>query len=339
MGSFANSLHVKSEDSRAVVDAVKDFWLARGFSDTDRAPDRFHSAVATGVKLVAINVSEAHDGWVSLLCSDMGMEALAKALSKKFETHSLLVCVNDSDSWLYELYQSGQPIDSFDSSGERPSECSLPDLFRSDDPEIQSLPKVPFPTDTAAFRKMIDEGRPQFEQLMQNRMPPEIRELHARIQAGNATPEEAKKYKDWESETTLKMVPGLKSLKNQMKGAFEKLKQMDLRSGRPQPGAFSPEPVSPLETGAPPNETSADAEAHVKLLRPLLAQNVTMDQLRDAMGRRAVFAEESLETFLPLIGISPRYAYLAYDYLDDHSEEELAADSIRLVRHLKFRKT
>ncbi|MGZ7274476.1 hypothetical protein ACXWPL_09590, partial [Streptococcus pyogenes] len=60
-------------------------------------------------------------GWVGILDNDLGGAAtLARELSRVLQTDTLLVCVNDSDSWAYSFHRHGEQADEFDSSGEEP---------------------------------------------------------------------------------------------------------------------------------------------------------------------------------------------------------------------------
>ena len=72
-------------------------------------------------------------------------------------------------------------------------------------------------------------------------------------------------------------------------------------------------------------------------LKPLLTPNASNDLLLELLGRQAVFAEETLAEFLPLVGIAPVFAHLSYRYLEDFSESELASQSVQMAEHLRFK--
>ena len=88
-----------------------------------------------------------------------------------------------------------------------------------------------------------------------------------------------------------------------------------------------------LPTAQPPRKKSkrkpnkaqrAAQQKRLDELRPTLGPGVTDEQVQDVLDRRAVFAEEVLAEFLPLLGIPDFYANLSYRYLDESSPEELA---------------
>ena len=71
-------------------------------------------------------------------------------------------------------------------------------------------------------------------------------------------------------------------------------------------------------------------------MRPLLAPGVTDEQVQDVFDKQAVFAEEVLAEFLPLLGIPDFYANLSCRYLEESGPEELADQGIRFLHDLRF---
>src|SRR6476660_5532353 len=72
-------------------------------------------------------------------------------------------------------------------------------------------------------------------------------------------------------------------------------------------------------------------------LRPILAADITDQQVEALFDKRVVFAEELLAEFLPLIGISSGFALLSYKYFAEPETKELAANQdIRFIRELRF---
>jgi hypothetical protein len=57
------------------------------------------------------------------------------------------------------------------------------------------------------------------------------------------------------------------------------------------------------------------------------------------LDQQAVFAEEVLAEFMPLVNVPAFYANLSYRYLDESSPPELAGHGIRFVQHLRFETT
>ena len=119
MGSFANSLHVRSDDAEAVVEEIREILKNRGYQASRDTSKLDSEDIDPTVR--ALHVAEARDGWVGVLDNDlMGLLTLAQDLSSRLQTHALCVMVNDSDSWHYELFHKGREVDGFDSPGSSP---------------------------------------------------------------------------------------------------------------------------------------------------------------------------------------------------------------------------
>ncbi len=193
MGSFANSVHVRSNNAASVADAIRELLRTEGYEATDEGPARSDKPGLPSQRR-ALHVSEARDSWVSVLDSDlMGCSlSLAEALSGRLGTHALQVMVNDSDSWHYQLYHAGQALDEFDSAGGEDGE---------DEEDHEALAGL-----TGAFaganaaevqRVLLDRAR-QMQQQLQQRMPPELREAQWKwMQTGQITPEQMQEFNQW----------------------------------------------------------------------------------------------------------------------------------------------
>ena len=102
---------------------------------------------------------------------------------------------------------------------------------------------------------------------------------------------------------------------------------------------FSPGLDAHLGRAADHDDVLTHLQPHLEQLRPLLKSGVTDEQVLKALGAQAVFAEDLLQQFLPLLGIHPFYALLSYRYLGDFSPQDQESHEIRLVEHLKFKKS
>jgi hypothetical protein len=68
MGSFANSLHVKSEDGAAVADAIRTLLLVQGYEATsEELPREVRQELSNSLR--GLHVAQARHGWVSVLDS------------------------------------------------------------------------------------------------------------------------------------------------------------------------------------------------------------------------------------------------------------------------------
>src|SRR5262245_47771646 len=115
MGSFATSLHVKSNDADRVASTLSDILAEGGWTRTQQAPD-LEADWPGPSALRAMQISAARDGWVSILDSDlMGSHALVLATAERLSTHAIFVFVNDSDGWSYLLADPQGAVSEFDS--------------------------------------------------------------------------------------------------------------------------------------------------------------------------------------------------------------------------------
>ncbi|MBS3762538.1 MAG: hypothetical protein KGZ25_04440 [Planctomycetes bacterium] len=92
------------------------------------------------------------------------------------------------------------------------------------------------------------------------------------------------------------------------------------------------------EPGRASRQDNAFLQDRVANLRPILPEDAEEEELLDILGTQAVFAEDTLETFLDLMGISPFFAYLSYEYAEEFGEADFADADIEWLAHLGFEK-
>jgi hypothetical protein len=313
MGSFATSLHVKSNDANRVASTLAEILAGEGWRPTEKTPiESAQRGMPSDVR--AMQVSDSQDGWVSILDTDlMGAHSLAPAIAKKLATHAIFFFVNDSDSWSYLLANPKGTVSEFDSD-----ESDDDDDFGDD--MVEAGPAI------AQLNAMMQDGSlMQKAQEMQQHMsavaPAEIREAEARIKSGRGTPGDMLQYRTWAMQEMPKYMAELRSL---MGGAIDPFRLA---------GQSAPKKKSERK----PNKGERAAQKkRLDQLRPLFAPGATDDQVQNVLDKRAVFAEEILAEFLPLLGIADFYANLSYRYLTESTTHELASHNIRFSRHLRF---
>lgn len=301
MGSFANSIHVRSNDATAVVAALEDALASAGFAASGEATEQ----AGVGPAQRGIHVSEVRDGWVSVLDSNLGASrALAQELSSRLDTVVLAVLVNDSDSWLYGLFDRGHLRDEFESVDEDEEAGG----GSADVSQVGELLQLVQSRDEAGIQRLLG---PQIERMrseMEATMPPDILEIYRRMQQGQATPDENRQYALWVQKSMRQQAPRLSLGGGLLSGLFSR-------------------------RSAPAKRPTTRLKAHLEHLRPVLAPGVTDKKVLQALGKQSDFAEEDLRDFLPLVGIAALYAFVGYDYLPEMGEAELEAAGIRFTVH------
>jgi hypothetical protein len=314
MGSFANSLHVRSDNLKAVSDAVQAALRSEGFQPTDEELDA-DARWGMSASLRGIHISEPREGWVAVLENDpLSSVALAGDVSRRLATYAVQFFVNDSDSWHYQLFHRGQQIDAFDSSDEEGGAY--------DEDELESAAASLAAGGLASVEEAIRGKAQEFEAMLTAGMPPDVREIHSRMQTGQVTPPEMQTYMQWMNAEMPKRMADIQRM------VGEALRGL---------GARGPETGGKTQESRQPYADDEELLTHVQRLQPLLVSGTPSDQVLEVLGRQAVFAEETLGEFLPLVGIAPVYAHLSYRYLEEFSESELASQSVRMAVHLKFR--
>lgn len=314
MGSFANSLHVRTDRTEVVLAALHDLLRDADWRPTDERPDADEVLGLPDGKR-AIQISAAADGWVSLLDSDLaGALDLGGALAEKLATTTIFFMVNDSDGWNYRLVDANGKISEFDTLEEDGDETESGVELEGLGEKLAGLQSL---MSGGSLQQQMAEMLNQFEAGV----PPEIQEIEARSKSGHATQAEMQRLQAW----AMQEVPKFQSQLSDMLGGLVGL---------------SAAPISAKKPKARPNRKQKAAQRkRLETLRPLLAPNVSDEQLQAALDKRTLFAEQALAEFLPLVSIPAHYAYLDYRSLSETTPEELAAVNIRFTHHLKFEST
>ena len=309
MGSFASSLHVRTDDLGAVVGAVRMSLGAEGFEPTD---DQLDADARWGMSssLRGIHVSLPRQGWISILENDpLSSVALATEISRRLGAYAIQFFVNDSDSWHYQLFHQGVQIDAFDSSGDEDD--------WSDESEDAGMGRIALGSLTG-FEQAVRGKAQEFETLLTAEMPAEVRSIHDKMRSGRATDEEMQAYIQWMSAEMPKHMAAMQRL------VAEAMQGLGMEGG-------------PRKAGPSLADQERELHPHVERLAPLLVPDASRDLVLELLGRQAVFAEETLAEFLPLLGIAPVYADLSYRYLEEFSASELASQSVQMAEHLRFK--
>jgi hypothetical protein len=252
---------------------------------------------------------------VSILDSDLaGSHALTSVLARRLGAHAILFFVNDSDSWSYLLADTQGATTEFD----------------SDEGAYDDEDGADFVDSASAFAQvnalMQDGSILQKMQEMQARMsadaPPEIRAAEERIKTGRGTAADMQQYQTWALQEMPKYVAEMKSM----------LGPLITPGGR---GSRRTD-ASPQKPRQRSKSEQAAWNKRLSALRPLLVPGVTDDQVQAVLDKRAIFAEEILAEFLPLLGLSDYYANLSYRYLEHSTTGDLPSYNIRFLHHLRF---
>jgi len=320
MGSYANSLHVKTTDAERVAAGVTNLLTAVGWQPTHKTVDD-RTAFASQDALRGVQISAPRDGWVSVLDTDpMAAHESVIGLAKELSTHAIFFFVDDSDSWSYLLADAKGHVSEFESDQAAGEDDDFDSSHFDDGDLVQATGAI------AQLQALMRDGSvlQRFQEVQQQVLaaaPPEIRELEARLKRGQGTGADMQQYKAWALQGTPEHTAQSRSLLGDV-----------LNVGRVGPSAKSKTKSKPKRTKA----QRAASKQRIDALRPLLAPGITDKQVEDALDKRDVFAENVLAYFLPLLSISDFYANLSYRYLSGVKESELAAHNIRFVRHLAF---
>lgn len=298
MGSFANSLHVKCDKISDVLASIESVLRDSGYDTTDEQPGGGGMWDAPSL-IRGLYVSRVHNGWVAVLDSEFFIsEPLAHALSHHLKTYVIQFMVHDSDVWYYRLFHKGERVDEFESSGGYEASGSLEKTPGSPYSEAESR--------NQAYRQRVSEIA---QQNIEDAMPDEIRSIRQRMGQGiEVSASESARLREW-----------VLARMQQIKAELNNLK---------------PE-RTPSSGEVPAWDT--DLHPHLEKLRPILLQGTPDDQVLETLGKQEIFAEKTLGEFMGLIGIQQLFANLSYPYLRDCSEEELLAEDIKMIAHLKFK--
>jgi hypothetical protein len=336
MGSWANSVHVRADNPAAVIDTIRAILLESGhrlhtgqgapvgaasilpFQDTveedltddhdeddwEDTRDRF---AGRRENVRSIRVNRPCQGWIGILDSE-AFSGLGEQLSARLKTDALSVLVNDSDAWYYELRRRGQPFDEFDSSGEDPDGegegAFSPELqaaiARGDEATVERLME-------RELMAHVPTG-PIWFPFGGIAPPPELTLLRQRIADGRGG------FRD-----------RLRCFWLSVRYRFQVF--MALLGWRPMQLGFDIPRVTPLD--------SATLDRHVARLRDFFPA-VDVRALRRLLQLNRFPAEDLLADFFGIIGLPRLYAYLSYNYLEDHGEDELAEEGIVQAAELHF---
>jgi hypothetical protein len=379
MGSWANSLHVRADDARIVVEAIEELFLARGYKLSEapvktrvapgelsrqdealvaeitgqrggRSSQHFKNGDARGrfggngfdgdfgesdfddefdedfdvegmddefedgrfgvygefddveSEGRSVCVFEPRAGWVGVMDSSLeGNIELARELSARLNTDTMLVMVNDSDSWYYWLHRDGVSFDEFDSAGgaldgdaDEPSGEWLEAMENEDEEKLHQLlmskapQNIKFPS--------ADIG-----------LPFQMAALGAKVQSGQASFWERLKYRWLTAKFLFKLLTGGFSA-DKMDYGFDI-------------------PHTPLDDDA--------LARHIERIKAFFPK-AREQELRDLLPKCRFPSEDLLRKFLAIVGLPWFYAYLSFDYLEEHSERELAGHGIVQATELRF---
>ena len=314
MGSFANSLHVKTEDAERVAASLTELLAEAGWRPTQKTVDARTAGVEDSLR--GVQISAPRDGWVSILDTDlMGAHAVVPRLAKKLATHAIFFFVDDSDSWSYLLADPKGKVSEFES--DEGAEEDVDDdggkiaEATAGIAQLQALMR-----DSSMLQKFKD-----MQAQMLASAPADVREAEARIESGQGTQEDMQRYQSWAMQELPKHQLQFRSM---ISGLFN------------LPGVAAKTSAKKKSGRKPTKAQRAAEKKRLDSLRPLFAPGITDQQVQDVLDKRDLFAENVLGEFLPLLGIADYYANLNYRYLGGARDEELAAHTIRFIHHLRF---
>ncbi|WP_254510552.1 hypothetical protein [Anatilimnocola floriformis] len=203
MNGFTSSLHVKGSTAKRVQQAVTELLRGEGFqvllADDDSGDEQ---QITRGVW-----VAKAKGDWVSLFCSDfMFQQEIGRELSKQLQTHTLNVWVTEGSSWHYSLFQNGEELDQFDSSGgDLDFGASLDDGLAELTDEYEGETEE----EDDDFAEAVDDdeeagpiqdGFSRLFELQENfsgKMPADVKEIYDRLTEGKASLGDMRKFDQW----------------------------------------------------------------------------------------------------------------------------------------------
>jgi hypothetical protein len=343
MGSWANSLHVRADDASAVADAIERLLIAKGrtleprpvktggrggpwiddedeFEDDDFTADADDGEEHDDLDDAGwddedlegddgprrIRIFKPVNGWVGILDSDMeGLIELAGELSKRLSTDTMLVLVNDSDSWYYWLHRDGISVDEFDSSGSDETDDELPPAMRE---AMERGDDEAFAREAMKLVKQNMPKGPIFYPFGETSLPPDLAELHDRMQKNQAGFWDRLRYR-W------RWLKFLWQLVRNRRHPF------------------------PIQMGFDiPRQKPLDAETLDRHTRAILAffPRADRQKLHDLLPLSRFPSEELLVDFLKIVDLPWMYAHLSYSYMADFGRRELAENRIVQAAELRF---
>jgi hypothetical protein len=315
MGSFANSLHVKTSDTERVATNLTELFAEAGWQPTQKKLE-LHETWGGEGPVRGVQISAPREGWVSILDTDlMGVHAAVPRLAKKLGTHAIFFLVDDSDAWSYLLADPKGVVSEFESG-----------VGAGDEEDYDDSEMVESGAAIAQLQNLMRDGSMlQKFQDMQAQMlaaaPPEVREAEVRIKHGQGTTADMQVYQAW----TMKEMPKHQAqLRSAISGLFNLPRIVPETRARQKAGR---------------KQTKAERAVEKKRLdslRPLFGAGASDEQVQEVLNKQATFAEDVLAEFLLLLDISEFYANLSYRYLRGAKDSELAAHNIQFVHDLRF---
>jgi hypothetical protein len=318
VGSFNFNLHAKCSNADRVADGVGKILAAEGWRSSKSPPDERSRRWGGSSNRRAFWISQPVCGWTSILDSDVASAmSLAPPLAAELDVHTLFCMVNDSDSWMYSLADRSGTVDEFDSANVAADASEFVD---GSSELVSRLADIQTQLADSGFKQRIAD--------LQNQIvaeaPPEIQEIHAQVTSGNFNVENIQQYNEW----LMNQAPRLSSLMQEFVGSFLESQWAAVPSAKSK--------AKKKRKSKSAKSKRAAVQAQIDKIRPLLVADAADDQVAEVLHTKAIFAEEMLAKFLPLVGIPPFYAYLDYDHKDEASPEELSAQGIEFAHHLMF---
>lgn len=325
MDNFALSIHVRSTDTTAVTEALREMHTLMEYepAEGEITMDEFFTARP---RREGIRISQARDGWVSVLLSGGAVctNILARALSKWLQTTVLEIEGAGDDLCAFMLVHNGEVVDQYRLAPET-----------EDDNGGGESPLDP----ESLLRGLPSPGllglHPDLEQLQTNAMAlmtPEMQRIFERVSDGTATPAEDRKLERWVAEN-VEALTGL--FIAPIQEAMPEIEWVEQLLG-----------VDDYDDDEPESEDLQDVisiedyfgpGAYLKYYEPLVAPGVDPEDVDDLLGKEDIAPHELLPAFLSMLGIAPIYARLDYPFVPDVPGAELAEAGVEFVEHLKFR--
>jgi hypothetical protein len=167
----------------------------------------------------------------------------------------------------------------------------------------------------------IQQRMQQIQQQMSADAPPEVRAAEERMRSGRGTAADMQQYQAWAMQQMPKYMDDMRAL---LGGA------LGIQPARERPAA------RPQAHRQQTRAQRAEQRERLAALRPLLAAGESEEAVKDVLQRQAVFAEDTLAEFLPLIGINADYAHASYVYSRESTGTPLAAGGVPFAHDLRF---
>lgn len=206
MNGFTSSLHIRGATPKRVQQTLTDLLTAEGFEvlPADNAQESAEKQQITR----GVWVAKSKGDWVSVFCSDfMFQQELGRELSKQLKTHALNVWVTEGSSWHYSLFQNGEEIDQFDSSGDGDEvDAMLDDQFEQleeEFPDDDDGNDVAAAADDEEDVGPFAEGLTKIAELQEKisaEMPDEIKEIYDRLSEGTASLGDMRRFDRWSTD-------------------------------------------------------------------------------------------------------------------------------------------